>query len=101
MVFMLVWRGTRTGYGSPEQTFSYFTYLTYWGICFYYTFAAVHTGSYWLRGRPFLDQWPRALQEMHSVLYTTIVTYPFLVTSMFSLFSTRSSSHNHQVTPVL
>ncbi|KAF1993668.1 hypothetical protein P154DRAFT_557626 [Amniculicola lignicola CBS 123094] len=66
-----------------EESFSYFTNLTYWGLAFYNAFSAVHTGSYWLRGKPFLASWPRVLQVAHSMFYSTIVVYPFIVTIVF------------------
>jgi hypothetical protein len=61
--------------------FSYFTGLTFWGLGFYFAFSALHTGSYWLTGRPFLGKWPKALQIAHSMYYSTITTFPFIVTS--------------------
>jgi hypothetical protein len=68
---------------SPGRDFSFFTALTFWGLGFYYAFASLHTGSYWLKGRPFLESWPPTLQIMHSMFYTTITTFPFLVTSTY------------------
>lgn len=61
--------------------FSYFTSLTFWALGFYFAFAALHTGSFWLTGKPLLAKWPRALQIAHSMFYTTITTFPFIVTS--------------------
>jgi hypothetical protein len=61
--------------------FSYFTSLTFFGLAFYFVFSALHTGSYWLTGTPFLARWPRLLQTLHSIFYTTITIFPFLVTS--------------------
>ncbi|KIW04120.1 uncharacterized protein PV09_04930 [Verruconis gallopava] len=66
-----------------EHYFSYFTSLTFWGLGFYFLFAAIHTASYWLTGKPFLARWPRALQIAHSMYYTTITTFPFVVTIIF------------------
>jgi cytochrome bd-type quinol oxidase subunit 2 len=61
--------------------FSYFTSLTYFGLAFYFAFAALHSGSYARSGTPMLARWPKFLQILHSIFYTTITTYPFLVTS--------------------
>lgn len=73
------WNGS---HGMPSgRTFSYFTHLTYWGLAFYQAFAAIHTGSYWLTGRSFLSRWPKFLQIAHSMFYSTVVVYPFIVTS--------------------
>lgn len=63
-----------------DHSFSYFTDLTYWGIAFYFAFAAVHTGSFAFRGKPWLESWPKPLRYAHSALYTTITVYPFIVT---------------------
>jgi hypothetical protein len=81
--FRYGWSASHNDGGSIGRSFSFFTELTWWGLTFYNLFAAIHTGSYWTRGRPFLDSWPRFLQEAHSVFYSTIVVYPILVTSEF------------------
>lgn len=65
------------------SSFSYFTVLTYWGIAFYQLFAAVHTFSYARWNVAFLDRWPRPLQAAHAFYYTTVTTYPFLVTIVY------------------
>jgi hypothetical protein len=67
---------------TARHEFSYFTNLTYWGLAFYFAFAAMHTAIYWRSGKPFLAQWPKVLQVAHSIFYSTIVVFPFLVTSM-------------------
>jgi len=64
-----------------EHSFSYFTHLTYWGLAFYFLFAALHTSIYSLTGKSTLARWPRVLQTAHSVLYSTITVYPWIVTS--------------------
>lgn len=66
---------------NSEQSFSYFTHLTYWGLAFYFLFAALHTGSYALTGKPLLARWPKTLQIMHGMFYSTIAVYPWIVTS--------------------
>ncbi|QUC16900.1 uncharacterized protein UV8b_01141 [Ustilaginoidea virens] len=68
---------------AARRSFSYFTVLTYWGLGFYFLFAAVHTLTYARRGRPLLDAFPRPLQALHSLLYTTVVTLPWLVTVVY------------------
>jgi len=58
--------------------------LCYWGICFYFLISAVHTFSYALHGgTPLLNRFPRPLQALHYLFYTTITTYPFLVTIVY------------------
>ena len=62
------------------HSFSYFTDLTYWGISFYALIAGIHTILYAVRGRCWLETWPRSLRALHSFFYTTVVTLPFIVT---------------------
>jgi len=66
---------------SARHQFSYFTVLGYWGLAFYYGFAAAHTASYWIRGKSWLQGWPSWLQWAHSCYYSTVTTFPFVVTS--------------------
>lgn len=79
-IFNLGWRSTQH-LGGAGQSFSFFTNLTYWGLAFYFAFSALHTGTYWLTGRPLLARWPPALQRLHSIFYSTITNFPFVVTS--------------------
>lgn len=66
-----------------RQWFSYFTNLTYCGLAFYSLFSALHTFSYARTGKAWLQRWPRPLQAAHAIFYTTIVTFPFLVTIVY------------------
>lgn len=68
---------------SAGASFSYFSNITYWGITFYYIFAGMHSLSYAIRGRMCLESWPRWLQLLHGLLYSTIITFPLLVTIVF------------------
>ncbi|KGO70310.1 FAR-17a/AIG1-like protein [Penicillium italicum] len=78
------WFGTHDEKVLIGQSFSYFTWLTYWGIGFYMLFAAIHTACYARTGRSVLfDRWPRAFRVLHSLLYVTITTYPFIVSVVF------------------
>lgn len=74
------WNGSHGMSEASRHSFSYFTHLTYWGLAFYYAFSAIHTASYWLTGTPFLARWPKALQIAHSMFYSTVVVYPWIVT---------------------
>ncbi|KAM0299919.1 hypothetical protein HYE67_005778 [Fusarium culmorum] len=65
------------------RSFSYFTILTYWGIAFYFAVAALHTVTYAIRGRSLLDSFPRPLKALHALFYSTVTTYPFLVTIVY------------------
>ncbi|KAF1808970.1 hypothetical protein P152DRAFT_517158 [Eremomyces bilateralis CBS 781.70] len=91
--FLLGWRSTHGMDEAARRSFSYFTSLTFWGIAFYYAFAAFHTGSFWFAGKPLLARWPTALQYLHAIFYTTITTFPFVVTIVFwaVLFDTFST----------
>ncbi len=64
-------------------SFSYFSNITWWGITFYHLFASFHTLSYARTGRAPLQSWPRFLQLAHSLLYSTVITYPLMVTIVF------------------
>ena len=82
--FFWGWDGTHGDTAAIGQSFSFFTWLTYWGIGFYMLFAAIHTACYARTGRSvLLDRWPRAFSVLHSLLYSSITTYPFLVTIVF------------------
>lgn len=81
------WNGSHSRSEDSQRSFSYFTHLTYWGLAFYYAFSAAHTGSYWLTGTPFLARWPRWLQVAHSMFYSTVVVYPWLVTGKLDITS--------------
>jgi len=63
---------------------SYFTNLTYWGLGFYFAFAALHSASYARNGRIWLESWPEWLRWADSALYATVTVYPFVVTSTSS-----------------
>ncbi|KAJ4351566.1 uncharacterized protein N0V89_006909 [Didymosphaeria variabile] len=81
--YIFGWNGTHGRGVDTGHSFSYFTILTYWGLAFYFAFAALHTGSYWLTGKPFLHRWIAPLRWAHSAFYSTIVVYPFIVTAVF------------------
>jgi hypothetical protein len=81
--FIFAWQGTHGLADVNDGEFSYFTSLTFWGIAFYFLFSAIHTVLYARRGSAPLDHWPRPLQALHSLFYTTVVTFPFLVTIVF------------------
>jgi hypothetical protein len=58
--------------------------LCYWGISFYFLISALHTFSYAINGgTPLLNRLPRPLQALHYLFYTTITTFPFLVTIVY------------------
>lgn len=77
------WYGTHQEAGEIGRSFSYFTQLTYWGLLFYTLTASIHGFKYAKAGYSWLDRWPRLLQVLHSLYYTTIVTLPPLVTIVY------------------
>jgi hypothetical protein len=77
-LFINLGLSSRTAAG---QSFSYFTVLGYWGLAFYFVFAAIHTGSYLITGRCLLERWPGWLRFAHGGLYASVTVFPFLVTS--------------------
>lgn len=84
--FIIGWTCTHEELGGCTdvgRSFSYFTILTFWGLAFYFAVAACHTLTYALTGRALVDRFPRPLQALHSLFYSTIVTYPILVTIVY------------------
>lgn len=80
---ILIYDSTHNQSLEAQHSFSYFTVLTYWGLAFYLLFSGLHTLSFARRERSWLQAWPRPLQAAHAVLYTSIVTFPLLVTIVF------------------
>ena len=73
-----------------RRFFSYFTSLSYIGLLSYFWASGVQTLSYALSVRSgsnppryALQSWPRALQFLHLLLHSTIVTFPIIVTAVF------------------
>ncbi|KAI5359155.1 Putative protein rolling stone [Septoria linicola] len=73
------------------KSFSFFTFITYWSLAFYFTISLWHTFIY-ARNQAYLrttttshlhDTFPRWLQLAHSLWYSTITTYPFLVSIVY------------------
>ncbi|KAK1970639.1 hypothetical protein LZ32DRAFT_656821 [Colletotrichum eremochloae] len=84
--FVIGWTCSRAEYGGCKavgQSFSYFTVLTYWGLGFYFLISAIHTLTYARSGSPLLERFPRLLQALHAFYYTTVTTYPFIVTIVY------------------
>lgn len=52
-------------------------------MAFYNLTAAVHTITYARTGQPLLERLPRPLQALHALYYTTVTTYPFIVTAVY------------------
>ncbi|OAL02011.1 hypothetical protein IQ06DRAFT_325439 [Phaeosphaeriaceae sp. SRC1lsM3a] len=65
------------------QSFSFFTYLTFWSLGFYFLISSTHTFVYVFSQRTWLDVWPKPLQLAHSMYYSSVTSFPFLVTIVF------------------
>ncbi|KAI5786402.1 hypothetical protein DFH27DRAFT_518514 [Peziza echinospora] len=65
------------------RSFSYFTNITFWALAFYFLFAGFHTLVFARTGRAPLGRWRPWLQFLHGLFYSTVVTYPFLVTAVY------------------
>lgn len=72
-----------TGSNGIGQSFSFFTYLTFWSLGFYFLFASIHTFCYAVNRTTWLHRWPRPIQLLHSFYYSTITCFPFLVSIVF------------------
>jgi hypothetical protein len=68
---------------TEDAWFTYFTHFSYIALTFYFIFAALHTYGYWRTGHSPLSRWPRPLQCLHSLLYTSITVFPPLMTIIF------------------
>ncbi|RDA82813.1 hypothetical protein CP532_1367 [Ophiocordyceps camponoti-leonardi (nom. inval.)] len=79
-----------TGCASVPRSFSYFTVLSYWGLAFYFLFASVHTFSYARTRQPLLLRFPRPLQALHALFYSSVVVFPFIVTLTYWAVLSRS-----------
>ncbi|KIM76712.1 hypothetical protein PILCRDRAFT_826110 [Piloderma croceum F 1598] len=62
--------------------FSYFTDLSLIGLTAYFWAAGIQTLAYTLRGEKTypLQRWPRFLQFLHRLLYSSITTFPIVTT---------------------
>ncbi|KAJ5108408.1 hypothetical protein N7456_005083 [Penicillium angulare] len=84
IIVIWVWYGTHDERVEIGQSFSYFTWLTYWGLGFYFLVSAIHTALYARTGRSVLfNRLPRFFRVLHAIFYASITTYPFLVTIVF------------------
>ncbi|KAG8861072.1 hypothetical protein FRC20_011527 [Serendipita sp. 405] len=81
-----------------KQYFVYFTRLTYIGLTAYFCAAAFHSGFFVLSLRQLkkhevsrapwfpLQKWGKFLQFLHLTLFSSIITYPFIVTIVYWAF---------------
>lgn len=81
--FIFGWDASHGHAQALRRSFSYFTDLTFWGLAFYFLVSGLHTFQYARTGLSWLGRWPRSLQAAHAVFYSTVVTFPFLVTIVY------------------
>lgn len=94
LVFGLVDSATRSNDASTYLT--YFTRLSYIGICAYFWAATTQTLSFALRQRQrksgyALQSWPKILQFLHLYLTSSILTLPIIVTVVYWVLLTPSN----------
>jgi len=86
IVFYLIFALSYESVHFPEDLegyFSYFTHLSYVGLGAYFWASGVQTICYAFGlGYP-LQRWPRILQFLHVLLFSTIITFPFVTTIVF------------------
>ena len=99
LLFTLIWQTVKENHGdrcvpsplplgNPSLTapslsyFSYFTHLTYIGLCAYYCAASTQTIAYSLKWRKSgagvgypLQRWPKFLQALHVILQSSVITF--------------------------
>jgi len=100
-LFTLIWEARGFDSGSTAGSyFSYFTNLSYIGICAYFFASAVQTFAYDYnlymnedKNSIYpLQRWHRILRYLHGLLFTTVVTFPFLVTIAYWLLLSSAST---------
>ncbi|GLB38071.1 hypothetical protein LshimejAT787_0411220 [Lyophyllum shimeji] len=91
LLVTLIWEGVRDD--AAGSFFSYFTHLSYIGLCAYFFASGVQTfafarslraagGAVDATSYP-LQRWPRFLQFLHVLLQGTITVFPIIVTVVF------------------
>ncbi|KAK2765440.1 hypothetical protein FQN54_008291 [Arachnomyces sp. PD_36] len=82
--FIFGWNGSHNDDDDSRRSFSYFTWLSFWGVAFYFLVAAIHTFLYAATGRSVVfDKCPRVVRVLHSIFYATVTTFPFIVTIVY------------------
>ncbi|KAK7059941.1 hypothetical protein R3P38DRAFT_2838631 [Favolaschia claudopus] len=79
-------------FGFGDSYLSYFTNLSYIGLTAYYWASGVQTFAYARYGRYPLRRWPRVLQGLHVLLQSTVTTFPFIVTVVFWVLLSSSTT---------
>jgi len=91
-LFSLIWDAVKLD--QANSYFSYFTNLSYIGLLSYFWASGVQTLAYAFRrrkGYP-LQKWPQVFQFLHILLFTSVVTFPILVTIAYWTLLSDSST---------
>ncbi|KAF9443771.1 hypothetical protein P691DRAFT_787534 [Macrolepiota fuliginosa MF-IS2] len=86
-IVVLIWSGAVLD--DADTFFSYFTHLSYIGVTAWLWASGIQSIAFansWKGGRDArypLQSWPRALQFLHELLFSTIATFPFIVTIVY------------------
>ncbi|EIM88717.1 uncharacterized protein STEHIDRAFT_75460 [Stereum hirsutum FP-91666 SS1] len=83
--------------GAGDSYFSYFTHLSYIGLCSWFWASGIQTLIFGIRAgsgnRAYpLQTWPRILQFLHMLLFSTIIVYPIITTAVFWSLLTSSTT---------
>ncbi|KAF5374632.1 hypothetical protein D9615_008914 [Tricholomella constricta] len=106
LLLTLIWNSVRDHSG--QSYFSYFTHLSYIGLCAYFFASGVQTFAFARSLRPAggagstasypLQRWPRPLQFLHVLLQLTITTFPIVVTIVFWILLATPEIFNQAIT---
>ncbi|KAF9524573.1 hypothetical protein CPB83DRAFT_861156 [Crepidotus variabilis] len=86
LIYLLVWEAVVLH--EANSFFSYFTNLTFIGLCAYFFASGVQTFFYASNARKEhnrypLQNWPGFIQYLHVLLLSTVLTFPILVTIVY------------------
>lgn len=95
-ITVLVFESVR--FHDSRSFFSYFTDLSYIGLVAYFWASGIQTIAFVISGQKAypLQKWPRILQLLHTLLYTTITIFPIIVTVVFWTLLASSSTFRTQ-----
>ncbi|KDQ49594.1 hypothetical protein JAAARDRAFT_42703 [Jaapia argillacea MUCL 33604] len=84
-VVVVTWEGVNAHSTRNFGYFSYFTDLSYIGLCAYFWASSVQTLAFASRREKSypLQGWPRVFQFLHVLLYSTVTTFPIIVTVVY------------------
>jgi hypothetical protein len=66
-----------------EMLTRYLAYLSFWALGFYFLISSTLTFLWTFRRRTWLETWPKSLHLAYSIYYSSITTFPLVVTTIF------------------